>query len=572
MRNDAILIPGEEENTNICETPQTPDQEYLTVEGSLKEIADNNQQGVAQRNLNVYSKDYINELQASLENNMGELQADVNAHIYELVNTLENIQTNQEEFVKRDGSTPFEGIQLGLTPGDSSKKAITTVEYVLDKLKSYSTKSGTNKAIEEKLAVLDSYALISDVYKKANVYCKAQIDKLLKEYVKRDGSTSFQDVQDGQYPRTRTNLATKGYADDVIKQHKNELDPHNFLSEINKKLSNYYKKSEVYTKAQSYSRIQLDAIIDKLVQDACTSIIEEHINTTPHLTTSEVRNIVKTYANNNLVTEEALQEALENVSDDINNVKPIWKTSGPVLTTVGFVEDNTDLPKEMTMQEILDAIFYGSKFTITADETVPLGSSTTVTICSYSGISAEEIKLYKDGQLIATFSKEDIASGCVTEDVGSLLDDTELKAEVTYANGSTKEATTKVKVVCPAFAGLLPKWKRGFTVTYDYLIELSKSDSVNNKFITKSGDIIQKYNFQDAELRHPFIAVPTENYSGLYQMVTPSQQFGTDDFDIIGMTLQVPVDGKDPINKLYTLYIYKQAISNMNLEVTYKFK
>ena len=112
MRNDAILIPGEEENTNICETPQTPDQEYLTVEGSLKEIADNNQQGVAQRNLNVYSKDYINELQASLENNMGELQSDVNAHIYELVNTLENIQTNQEEFVKRDGSTPFEGIYL----------------------------------------------------------------------------------------------------------------------------------------------------------------------------------------------------------------------------------------------------------------------------------------------------------------------------------------------------------------------------------------------------------------------------------------------------------------------------
>lgn len=34
-----------------------------------------------------------------------------------------------------------------------------------------------------------------------------------------------------------------------------------------------------------------------------------------------------------------------------------WKTSGPVQTTVGFVEDNTQLPDHLTCQEIFDLIF-----------------------------------------------------------------------------------------------------------------------------------------------------------------------------------------------------------------------
>lgn len=571
MSNDAILIPGE--NDEVCDTPQeTTPQEYLTIEGSLKEIADSGKQALARNNLEVYSKLEVNDIRNRIVSQADSDREQTKAITNELSQNLENIQQTQDEFVKRDGSTPFESIQEGITPSDNAQNALVTVKYILKKLKSYSTTSDANKTLEDKLAILDNYALLSDVYKKSNTYCKAQINNLLESYVKADGTTPFKYPQEGQYPKLRAHLSTKGYVDDTIKQHKNELDPHNFQAILNQKLSNYYKKSETYTKAQTYSRLQLDQIIDQLVSDACKNLIEEHINTTQHLTSQDIQRIIKQYSVNNLVTKEDLNESLLETKQELSDVNPIWKTSGPVLTTVGFVEDNTELPSEMTMQEILDSIFYGAKISIDVTDRVQIGEKVDVTVCIHGGVRTDSIILYQGDEILEQFTDVDFAEGCVTVESNPITEDTVFKFVVLYTNGLEQKVEATVKAIAPTFIGLLPKWKFGNTITFEYLQELSNEDKVNNKFYNIGDNIesiIHRYNFTDKQLKHLFIVVP-EKYPSLEQMRIPSQQFGVEAFDVINMIpLQVPNAPKDII---YKMYIYRQALSSANQETIFKFE
>lgn len=571
MSNDAILIPGE--NDEVCDTPQeTTPQEYLTIEGSLKEIADSGKQALARNNLEVYSKLEVNDIRNRIVSQADSDREQTKAITNELSQNLENIQQTQDEFVKRDGSTPFESIQEGITPSDNAQNALVTVKYILKKLKSYSTTSDANKTLEDKLAILDNYALLSDVYKKSNTYCKAQINNLLESYVKADGTTPFKYPQEGQYPKLRAHLSTKGYVDDTIKQHKNELDPHNFQAILNQKLSNYYKKSETYTKAQTYSRLQLDQIIDQLVSDACKNLIEEHINTTQHLTSQDIQRIIKQYSVNNLVTKEDLNESLLETKQELSDVNPIWKTSGPVLTTVGFVEDNTELPSEMTMQEILDSIFYGAKISIDVTDGVQIGEKVDVTVCIHGGVRTDSIILYQGDEILEQFTDVDFAEGCVTVESNPITEDTVFKFVVLYTNGLEQKVEATVKAIAPTFIGLLPKWKFGNTITFEYLQELSNEDKVNNKFYNVGDNIesiIHQYNFTDKQLKHLFIVVP-EKYPNLEQMRIPSQQFGVEAFDVINMIpLQVSNAPKDII---YKMYIYRQALSSANQETIFKFE
>jgi hypothetical protein len=60
-----------------------------------------------------------------------------------------------------------------------------------------------------------------------------------------------------------------------------------------------------------------------------------------------------------LATVGQIKLAINDISKDFENKPPIWITSGPVQTTVGFMEDNTSIPPTMTFQEAMDAIFYG---------------------------------------------------------------------------------------------------------------------------------------------------------------------------------------------------------------------
>ena len=80
------------------------------------------------------------------------------------------------------------------------------------------------------------------------------------------------------------------------------------------------------------------------------------------------------------------------------------------------------------------------------------------------------------------FTKEDFTDGCVTVDSLPITEDTEITFKVYYTNDTMREESKSIKCGFPVFVGLLPKWKFGYTITMDYLIELSKTGS-NNEFL-----------------------------------------------------------------------------------------
>lgn len=63
--------------------------------------------------------------------------------------------------------------------------------------------------------------------------------------------------------------------------------------------------------------------------------------------------------------------------------------------------------------------------------------------------------------------------------------------------------------------------------------------------------------------------IPKSDNKVLYQMTTPSQQFGIDAFDIIA---DLPLIYPTGATKVYTVYIYREALTGLNnVEVTFKF-
>nr|DAH58396.1 MAG TPA: hypothetical protein [Bacteriophage sp.] len=75
-------------------------------------------------------------------------------------------------------------------------------------------------------------------------------------------------------------------------KHLVDVDPHGFISILNKRLASYAKASNVYDKTQTYSRVQIDSIVRSLVHDAAKEVLIEHLNEfDPHNILAEVRKL-----------------------------------------------------------------------------------------------------------------------------------------------------------------------------------------------------------------------------------------------------------------------------------------
>jgi response regulator of citrate/malate metabolism len=53
--------------------------------------------------------------------------------------------------------------------------------------------------------------------------------------------------------------------DKTLYKHLVDIDPHGFISILNERLAAYAKKRDTYDKSQTYSRSQIDSIINKAV-------------------------------------------------------------------------------------------------------------------------------------------------------------------------------------------------------------------------------------------------------------------------------------------------------------------
>ena len=586
MADNSILTPGYQDQIQTPSTP-SPQEQYLVRDNFLSEYETEEEKSVIRENLDIPSKnDVISKQEANTQ-----IYEQITKAIQEHVNIedphgiLPIVAELISNMVKTDGSTPFTSPQTGVDP--QSPQHLTTKKYVDQLIKQHIDTEDPHNILNQVQNYLQEYVKSSDVYTKDKLYTIDEIINLLKQYVKPDGSTPFTSAQIGIDPQIDSHLTTKRYVDKIMYTHKVEPNPHNFLTILNDKLDTYAKKQDVYNKYQVYTKTEIDSQINRVVNNSIQNNIAEYTESI----NKEINNIydqnyikqdgsipftnpqkgVNAVDSNDLVT----LEQLVNLKEDIKDNSPIWKTSGPVETAIGFVEEGTDFPRQITVQEILDAMFYGQRVSIECTEVIDITKKCQVTMCIHGSTSLiERTELYQQGNIIGTFTKEQFIDGYLTVDSEPILEDTEFTFKVYCSDGAIYEATAFVKVMLPIFVGLLPKWKFANTITMDYLkeLELQDSEGTQNRFIRKVNDtspIKFTYKFQDPQLRHQFIVLPVE-YPDLVSLTTSTQRFGIEAFDIID---QIPlhIDGLEN-DIIFKIYVYRQALSNLDQEVTYNFE
>ena len=586
MADNSILTPGYQDTTENPLVPPEPEK-YLQIDNYLAEYDSDEEKSVVRENLGVPAKDSV----YSKQDTNIEISSKIQEAVQQLLNMedpygiLPQVVEMISLMVKTDGSTPFTLPQSGADPQTDSH--LTTKKYVDQLLRDHLNTNDPHNILRQVQDLLQWYVKSSNVYTKDQVYTINEITRLLGSYIKNDGTTPFRKAQLGVDPELDSHLSTKRYVDKVMLEHKMEIDPHDFLTTLNNRLRVYAKKQDIYDKTQTYSRAQLDSIINKLVDTSVTNgiqdykdyvasaikaIYDEHyIKQDGSVPFTNPQKGVDAVDANDLVT---LSQLL-NLDNKIENINLNWITSGPVEATVGLVEEGTDFPKLVTMQEILDAIFYGQTVSVDCPPYTVITETCPVTVCIHGSTSlVEYAELYQQGEIIYTFTKEQFEDGCVTVDSKPILEDTEFYFKVYYSNGAVHDDTATTKVSLPVFVGLLPKWKFANTITMDYLKELETQDvdGTQNRFIDKGNNtdpIAFTYKFEDADLRHPFIVLPAD-YPGLVTITTTTQRFGIEAFDVIDM-IPLHIDGVEN-DVIFKIYVYKQALSSLNQEVTYNFE
>ena len=594
MADNDILIPGEG-GLNTCDNiePQADETQYLQKDNYLGEFETTEDKEIARANLGVPSKDEVyNKTEVSNEASrivQEAMQTHLNSDDPHSI--LPQVNDLIKGMVKDDGSVAFTSPQAGVDPILSFH--LTTKSFVESLLNSHTTASDPHNIMSLVNEALAEYVKASQVYLRDEVYNKSETSKLFNGYIKDDGSVSFKRPQLGIDPTSDGHLTTKRYVDNLIQKHLVEVDPHGFISTLNTRLSAYYKKTDTYSKAETYSRTQLNAIVASLVKDAAQSVIEEHINSSdPHGTLKAVENEhyvkrdgtvaftapqkgVPGLTDNDFVTLSQVKSLINNQEgeDSENGECSGWTTSGPVQTTVGFIEDNSELPEHLTCQQVFDMIFYGKEISVTSPPYSAMGSTVNVEMAIHGSLAdIQSIELYQGSDLVGTYTAEQFNNGYYIETSLPLSDNpTTFTFRVCYMNGTCLEAESITKIGYYAYIGLLPEWYTGANVSYEYLESLVNSDPTNNiKLATEDNIITHIYNFSSpSDPKHIFVMIPKSDDKTLYQMTMPSQQFSIDAFDILA---DIPIVYPDGQTVVYTMYIYKEALIGLsNVEITFKF-
>ena len=444
-----------------------------------------------------------------------------------------------------------------------------------------------------RLQTLKDLALqLENFYTKSRLYTKDEINVLNSQFVKTNGSTPFTKAQEGVDPVLDRHLATKRYVDNAVSHVSDFLNNIEFRTWLNSRLAAYAKLSDTYSRDIIDNKLQslVDSVVDTAINKALTDILTEHIEAEdPHgdrayadgkfVTKDQLKNLTKEDIPD--LIEQLEKDREEFTKEAIKASEPLWQTSGPVQTTVGFVEDNTDFnDKSFTLQGIMDAIFYGKKVQITAPKEAALGDSADVTITIHGSIETLTRIVIKQGEeIIAELEASDLDnSQSATVKSNPILEDTIFTVEA-YYYGVDEPTTdsTLTKVGYSIFIGLIPQFETASTINWDRLEELSNSDPVNNQFFTTRAETISelelKYNFvSPKDPKQIFIAVPSD-YPDLVEMATSSQQFSIEAFNVVNQVpLNIKLANGDIKAILYKYLVYKQPIVTLSTKVTFKFK
>lgn len=589
MGDNDILIGGQTSGCNTEPTETSIDtSNFLQKDQYLGEFSDQailpdgstfNEKAKVRDNLDIYSRSEVEDMVDTEHDHM-----------------LQTVNSTMRQHLEQDdphGSKVY--------ADEAIRQQYNTITVELNTLKA-NLESLLNRRLLEfvktndfetfKSQVLRDMALaFENVYTKAKVYTKDEINVLNSQFVKINGTTPFTKPQEGIDPKLDRHLATKRYVDNVFAHATDFLNNIEFRTWINQRLAAYAKLSDTYNRNTIDNKLQnlVDSVVETAVNKALTDILADHLE-------AEDPHGDRAYADGKFATKESitnlskedvpdLVEELERDRDAataaaIKEAEPVWKTAGPVQTTVGFVEDNTDFQgKEFTLQGIMDAIFYGKQVQIDAGDEVVMGATTDVTITVHGSTETVTRIVIKQGdEVLAELEASDLDdNGQATVKSLPIIEDTEFTVEVYYYGiDEPVTASTTVKVGFATFIGIIPKYETASTISWDRLVELANSDPTNNKFFSTReesiSDLELRYNFETpGDPKQIFVAVPAD-YPDIVEMATSSQQFGIDAFNVVQ---QVPLNIKlqNGVIKtmLYKYFVYKQAIVTLSTKVTFKF-
>lgn len=548
----------------------------------------------ARINLGVKSEVEIDEKFTELETLTSQLSDTITKHILDLEDphkTLQKIQAELANFVKMDGSRPFRKPQMGVTPITESH--LTTKDYVDKAIIRYFTEENikADDALFEKIKNhLASYALKSETYSRRQTYSREEINDAFNEVVRKDGSIPFENPVSGRDPRADSHLTTKRYVDNKIQDHLLKEDPHGIkgwmldvlkgyaskhdMAKVNEAdvkryaeervrelLSNLSEQSnplDLRNKLQNWGYVKKDGTTPfEAPQKGVIAVEDAHL-----ITLGQVRDMI--------VEKTAGIEEQFNDMDALNH----WYTDGPVETTVGYVRDNTNLPEVLTLQEILDLIFYGKGVTIIVPEYAEPG--TTVPVCLQIAGSPKRIQtitVYQDGKVIWSGVADDFQTDkeiCFESDILT-ENPTNWEVHIEYLKGeSTLYAQTTL--IGGSFFGALDMFKNASTIQYNEYEEMVLADSVNVKKVLSGDitDVVLDMNFESyTNPKQLFAAVPMTS-PDLKKIETRSQAFsvGPDGWNIV-KAIPLDVNG---VSVMYKVFVYKEPIVALTQEaVTFKF-
>lgn len=595
--------------SSILEHCDLENPESLVKQNYLGEFNTEDEKSVVRENLGVFAK----ESTYSKEETDAKIQEILKSILKNYVTSTELPQAISEltdeianaGYVKSDGTVPFTNAQTQ-SALPTSDDHLTNKIYVDNLLKAHINANDPHKILDKISGLLAQYAKLSDVYTKQSTYQRKEIDCLLTNKVSKDGSIPFIKPQIGVDPTLPSHLATARYVQKVMQDHNNELDPHDFQSTLKRVLSNYYTKSETYTKAQTYSRSQLLEIVKSNMKDVIDQAITTHlakdgsVSELKDYILNELYKYVKidgsvAHTNpqpgvaavnpNEFVVLEQLQteleKAVEKLKENIKNAtnQTTWIPSGPVRTTVGFVEDNSVMPKEMTVQQVCDAIFYGRRLGIEAPEYAEYGENVCIKILAHGLGTLTEATIYKNGEVLGTLSPSDFINdpekGIYYEycNTGEFTKDTEWKVVFHYSDNKeiTEKATTKLSY--PIFIGMVPYWWNvQEDVTIESLRRLVAEDPENCKFFTHLGkdikELTAKYKFEDPKKRSLVIVTP-DDYPSISKLTSPTQSVEKDAF-VEWKQPMYPNNAK--VGVVYKIFVYNQSLVKLDQSLKFNFE
>ena len=227
----------------------------------------------------------------------------------------------------------------------------------------------------------------------------------------------------------------------------------------------------------------------------------------------------------------------------------------------------------------MDMIFYGRAVYIeTVDENVILGDSTYVNIrIQGSEENVSSIVVKQNGTTIATLDSTDLdANNCATIQSNPVIENTTFTVEVNYIGVDQPiTATSSVTIGNAVFIGIIDKFQNTTAITWNDLIQLTRSDSTNNEFFSTTGagtiaDIEKDFDFESQTQKQILVAVPATSPS-ISEMSVTNQTYDIDAFNVINqIPMSIPV-GQGTETVLYKFMVYKQGLNTLDTTVLFKF-